>query len=213
MCALLRGPLSPSIPRSGGDPSAEAPRHPLALLHIAVLCGRLRLPASLSLPRPQGCGGLVVAHRAKAQARQHGAERSLRVVLRWGLAFRPIWDHNLEYWRESLRRSEKVLFLKYEEMNVRRVAEYVGRPFSEEEEKDGVVEEIVQLCSFEKLSSMEVNKRGVYEVRETSVPHESFFRKGKVGDWANHLSREMGETLDRIVQEKLAGSGLTFQAS
>ncbi|XP_008781218.2 cytosolic sulfotransferase 12-like [Phoenix dactylifera] len=131
----------------------------------------------------------------------------------------PIWDHMLEYWRESLRRSEKVLFLKYEEMmtepvgNVRRLAEFVGRPFSEEEEKDGVVEEIVQLCSFEKLSNMEVNKKGVYEVGETTVPHESFFRKGKVGDWANHLSREMGEALDRIVQEKLAGSGLTFQAS
>ncbi|XP_008779205.1 flavonol sulfotransferase-like [Phoenix dactylifera] len=131
----------------------------------------------------------------------------------------PIWDHILEYWRESLRRSEKVLFLKYEEMmaepvgNVRRLAEFVGRPFSEEEEKDGVAEEIVQLCRFEKLSSSEVNKKGIYEAGEITLPHESFFRKGQVGDWTNHLSREMGEKLDRIVQEKLAGSGLSFRAS
>ncbi|XP_038986508.1 flavonol 3-sulfotransferase-like [Phoenix dactylifera] len=95
----------------------------------------------------------------------------------------PIWDHILEYWRESLRRSEKVLFLKYEEMmaepvgNVRRLAEFVGRPFSEEEEKDGVAEEIVQLCRFEKLSSSEVNKKGIYEAGEITLPHESFFRK------------------------------------
>ncbi|XP_073110410.1 cytosolic sulfotransferase 12 isoform X4 [Elaeis guineensis] len=129
----------------------------------------------------------------------------------------PVWEHNLEYWRESLRRPEKVLFLKYEEIvaepmrSVKSLAEFMGCPFSEEEERDGAVEEVVRLCSFEKLSSMEVNKRGVGLMGGVTIQQANFFRKGKVGDWVNHLSRDMAERLDRLVHEKLNGSGLTFQ--
>jgi estrone sulfotransferase len=36
------------------------------------------------------------------------------------------------------------------------------------------------------------------------------YRKGEVGDWVNHVSREMGDELDSIVQRKLQGSGLVF---
>jgi estrone sulfotransferase len=42
------------------------------------------------------------------------------------------------------------------------------------------------------------------------VRNSAFYRKGKVGDWANHMSQEMGAKLDAIVQEKLQGSGLVF---
>jgi hypothetical protein len=31
-----------------------------------------------------------------------------------------------------------------------------------------------------------------------------------VGDWENHLSAEMAQQLDSIVEEKLKGCGLTF---
>lgn len=33
-------------------------------------------------------------------------------------------------------------------LHVKRMAEFMGFPFSEEEEKEGVVEEIVRMCSF-----------------------------------------------------------------
>ncbi|TVU05159.1 hypothetical protein EJB05_48312, partial [Eragrostis curvula] len=33
---------------------------------------------------------------------------------------------------------------------------------------------------------------------------------GKVGDWRNHLTEEMAKKLDRIIEEKLKGSGLAF---
>ncbi|XP_038975495.1 flavonol 4'-sulfotransferase-like isoform X2 [Phoenix dactylifera] len=132
--------------------------------------------------------------------------------------FGPIWDHSLEYWRESLKRTEKVLFLRYEGLledpvaNVKRLAEFVGCPFSEEEQEGGMVEEIVRLCSIENMKSLEVNKDGkhgpIYPVAKSS-----FFRKGTKGDWRNHMSLEMARRLDVIIEEKLQGSGLTGWSS
>ncbi|XP_008811045.2 flavonol 3-sulfotransferase-like [Phoenix dactylifera] len=132
--------------------------------------------------------------------------------------FGPIWDHLLGWWRESLKRPEKVLFLKYEGLleepvaNVKRLAEFVGCPFSEEEEEGGMVEEIVRLCSMESMKSLEVNK-----VRKHGPIYQfansSFFRKGVKGDWRNHMSPEMARRLDVIIEEKLQGSGLTGWSS
>ena len=130
--------------------------------------------------------------------------------------YSPIWDHSLQYWKESLKRSEKVLFLKYEEMleepaaNVKRLAEFLGCPLSEEEEKEGVVEKIISLCSFEKLKSLDANKKGSQGIAVFKVANASFFRKGGIGDWRNHASPEMAQKLDGIVREKLEGSGLTI---
>ncbi|XP_008807420.2 flavonol sulfotransferase-like [Phoenix dactylifera] len=131
-------------------------------------------------------------------------------------SYGPIWDHVLEYWEESLRRPEKVLFLNYEEMladpagNVKRLAKFMGCPFSTDEEKEGVVEEIVRLCSFEKLKNLEVNKRSKFVLPNVKFDNESYFRKGEVGDWRNHMSLEMALRLDGIIQEKLRGTSLTF---
>ncbi|XP_008777575.2 flavonol sulfotransferase-like [Phoenix dactylifera] len=128
----------------------------------------------------------------------------------------PIWEHVLEYWEESQRRPEKVLFLKYEEMLeeplriVKRLAEFMGYPFSPEEEKEGVVEEVIELCSFDKLTSLEVNKTGKVLLPSIPLTNNSFFRKGGAGDWRNHMSSEMARKLDRITEQKLEGSGLTL---
>lgn len=122
--------------------------------------------------------------------------------------FGSIWDHVLEFREESLRRPHKVLFLKYEEMmtepvaNVKRLAEFMGCPFSQEEEKGGVVEEIIELCSFQKLSKLEANKKEMPNVPNLTT-FASLFRKGEVGDWKNHLSPEMVQKLDDITQQKL----------
>ncbi|KAF5757897.1 putative quercetin-3-sulfate 4'-sulfotransferase [Helianthus annuus] len=76
----------------------------------------------------------------------------------------PYWDHIWEYWKVSLLRPETILSLKYEDMkkdptsNVKRLAKFIGFPFTIEEEKASVIENIIKLCSFEKLSNLEVNK-------------------------------------------------------
>ncbi|XP_059645028.1 cytosolic sulfotransferase 13-like [Cornus florida] len=125
----------------------------------------------------------------------------------------PLWDHVLGYWKESLEKPEKVLFLKYEEMkeqptlHLRRLAEFLGCPFSPEEETEGVVDEIVRLCSFENLSNLEVNTSGNLS---TGRQNKVFFRRGEVGDWKNYLTPEMAERLDQIIEQKLCGSGLKF---
>ncbi|GKU91083.1 hypothetical protein SLEP1_g5004 [Rubroshorea leprosula] len=131
----------------------------------------------------------------------------------------PCWDHILGYWKASLERPGRVLFLKYEDLKkdtafyVKKLAEFMGYPFSMEEEQEGVVQKIVDLCSFENLSSLEVNKTGTFHRQGLlRFPNKSFFRKGEVGDWKNHLTPEMAERLDKIMKDKLIGSGLSFSA-
>lgn len=65
----------------------------------------------------------------------------------------------------SIEIPEKVLYLKYEDFediitHMKRLAHSLGIPFSEEEEKQGMIEEISRLCSFQSLKNLEVNKSG-----------------------------------------------------
>lgn len=122
--------------------------------------------------------------------------------------FGPFHDHVLEYWKESIKRPQKILFLKYEEMKrdprgeVKKLALFLGRPFGKEEE----VDKVLWRCSLERLKSLEVNRNGVD--RWVNIPKSSYFRLGVVGDWKNSLTEEMKERLDQITSKKLEGSGL-----
>ncbi|KAG5234934.1 flavonol sulfotransferase [Salix suchowensis] len=117
----------------------------------------------------------------------------------------PYWDHVLGYWRASLEFPEKVLFLTYEEMkkdtaaHVKKLAEFMGCSFTLEEEEEGEVQKIVSMCSFDKLSNLEVNKNGTRSLDILT---------GEIGDWENNLTPEMGARLDGIMEQKLKGSGL-----
>ncbi|KVH87392.1 hypothetical protein Ccrd_025377, partial [Cynara cardunculus var. scolymus] len=119
------------------------------------------------------------------------------------MPYGPHWDHVKGYYNAGLEHPTRILFLTYENMekdsvnNVKRLAEFLGCGFTEKEEAEGAVEEIVKMCGFENLR--EVNKHG--DLRE-GVPNHTFFREGKVGDWSNHLTTEMSNILDQIVKEK-----------
>ena len=131
----------------------------------------------------------------------------------------PFWDHVLGYWKASLEWPERVLFMKYEDMkkdspfHLKRLAEFMGCPFSSEEERQGVVHEILKLCSFENLSNLKVNNTGTFQLGKRKIGKHIFFRQGKVGDWRNHLTNDMVDRLNKIVEQKLSGSGLTFHDS
>ena len=125
----------------------------------------------------------------------------------------PFWDHVLSYWKESLEKPKKVMFLRYEDMKInpaivlKDIAEFVGWPFSKEEEAQGLVEGILKLCSFENLSNLDVNKSGK---RPSGIENKAYFRRGEVGDWKNHLTVEMIEQLNTITEEKMGVHGFRF---
>ncbi|CAH1446723.1 unnamed protein product [Lactuca virosa] len=130
----------------------------------------------------------------------------------------PYWDHILGYWKASLERPQEVLLMKYEDMkrdarsNVKRLAEFIGHPFTIEEEKEGVIECIVKLCSFEKLSNLEVNKSGVHSpVGSNGVENQLYFRKAEDGDWEKYFTDEMKEKIDELMDQKMEGTGLVLK--
>ncbi|KAH7569422.1 hypothetical protein JRO89_XS06G0159200 [Xanthoceras sorbifolium] len=102
--------------------------------------------------------------------------------------FGPVWEHVLGYWKANLDDSDqkKVLFLKYEDVKedsafyVKKLADFLGCPFSNVEENQGVIEEIVKLCSFENMKDLEVNKNGGF--LGTMFKNSMYFGEGKVLD-------------------------------
>ncbi|KAK8498840.1 hypothetical protein V6N13_050408 [Hibiscus sabdariffa] len=128
----------------------------------------------------------------------------------------PFFEHVLGYWKASQENPNKILFLKYEDLKedissqLKHLAIFLGVPFTEDEQKHGVVEEIANICSLKELKEVEVNKKGFHV---TGIPHTDFFRKGEVGDWSNYLTPSMVERLDKLIHEKLDNSGLTFKLS
>jgi hypothetical protein len=129
----------------------------------------------------------------------------------------PIWDHILGYWSASKTSPERVMFLQYEDMmldpvgSVRELARFLGLPFSSGEEAAGVPANIVKLCSMETMKGLEANNIGTSGIF-VKFPHQSYFRKGVVGDWVNHMTPEMAGRFDAIVDDKIRGSGLSFRS-
>ncbi|KAL8217506.1 hypothetical protein R6Q57_020879 [Mikania cordata] len=134
------------------------------------------------------------------------------------LNFGPYWDHILGYWKASLEKPEIFLFIKYEDMkkypttNVKKLAEFIGHPFTIEEEKAGVIENIIKLCSFENLSNLEVNKSGNHRAGTTQmIENRLFFRKAEDEEWKNYFTEEMIEKIDKLIDEKLGATGLVLK--
>ncbi|KAL1216790.1 Cytosolic sulfotransferase 16 [Cardamine amara subsp. amara] len=119
------------------------------------------------------------------------------------------------YWKAYQENPDRILFLRYETMRanplpfVKRLAEFMGYGFTDEEEEKGVAEKVVNLCSFETLKNLEANKGDKErEDRPAVYANSAYFRKGKVGDWANYLTPEMAARIDGLVEEKFKDTGL-----
>ncbi|XP_074376397.1 cytosolic sulfotransferase 15-like [Apium graveolens] len=125
----------------------------------------------------------------------------------------PVWNQILAYWKESLENPHKVLFMKYDDVKnepqvqLRRLAHFLGKPFSPDEENRYLVDQIISLCSFDHLSKLEVNNTGK---NRQLMSNGAYFRKGVVGDWKNYLSEDMVSRLDQITEEKFHGSGISL---
>ncbi|PKI52211.1 hypothetical protein CRG98_027386 [Punica granatum] len=117
------------------------------------------------------------------------------------------------YWKASQEYPDKVLFLRYEDMkrdsisHVKRLAEFLGHPFTVEEEEKGIVHEILKLCSFESMNKAKVPEKGNFH--EGPANH-FYIRNDEVGDAKNYLMVDMMRCLDEITEEKFKGTGLTI---
>lgn len=128
--------------------------------------------------------------------------------------FGPYFEYVIGFWKLSFEQPNKVLFLKYEDLKsddsviyLKKLAEFVGFPFSSKEEGDGVINDILELCSINNLKEMEVNKSGFMN---KFAEKKDFFRKGEVGDWTNHLSPPMVDRINNLMKQKFEGHGLSF---
>jgi len=113
------------------------------------------------------------------------------------------FDFNLDWW--SYRENKNIYFAKYEDMKsdirseIKKLAEFFDVALTENQ-----METIVQHTSF---SSMKENS----SVNRATVTGKNFFmRKGVTGDWMNYFSPEEADYVDRLVQERLADTGLMF---
>ncbi|XP_028789027.1 cytosolic sulfotransferase 15-like [Neltuma alba] len=119
----------------------------------------------------------------------------------------PFWTNMLSYWRASKDTTDRVLFLKYEDLQadinfyLKRIAEFLECPLNLEEQINGTIRNIIELCTFDKMKELEVNKTGKFVHK---YENKDLFRKGKVGDWMNHFSSKMEEELSKVIEDKLA---------
>uniref|UniRef100_A0A803NB03 Sulfotransferase n=1 Tax=Chenopodium quinoa TaxID=63459 RepID=A0A803NB03_CHEQI len=122
------------------------------------------------------------------------------------IPFGPFFDHAVGYWKASLEQPDKVLFLKYEELKddptvqLKRLAEFVSMPFTSQEESDGVIQQIIEMCSIKSMKELDVNKSGVIN---KLFDKKSYFRKCEVGDWTHHFTPPMVEKMKKLMDEKL----------
>ncbi|RLN19443.1 flavonol 4-sulfotransferase [Panicum miliaceum] len=204
-------------PAAAGHPLLTG-RHPQEVVaHLEVPTPAGDLAGIDKMPSPR----LLATHLPLSLLPPAVAASDCRVVcaehvLQGILAFRALLGALPRVLEGEIGEARAGPFLKYEEIAsdpvevVRTLAGFFAVPFTEEEERR-VPEEVVRLCSFEMLSGLEHNQaRDVARGDSIVVGKSMFFRKGKVGDWENHMSKEMAKKLDDVIEDKLKGSGLVF---
>ncbi|XP_014359001.2 luciferin sulfotransferase [Papilio machaon] len=122
----------------------------------------------------------------------------------------PYFEHLKESWEK--RHHPNLLFLFYEELSkdlpkaVRRVAEFLGKSFTNEQ--------IVKLCEHLSIDNFKNNKSVNYDVmKELGIliaDGQSFIRKGKAGGWRDYFDEEMEQEADKWMEKNLRDTDLRF---
>lgn len=113
------------------------------------------------------------------------------------------FDHVLGWWENA--DNENILFMKYEDLlsnymdEVARLSRFLGYELSSE-----TLELIRQKTTFSNMKKDQFSN--MHEIED----FEGFFRKGKIGSWKDQFSNEQLHMFDRLIEERLKGTGLTF---
>ncbi|KAL0291525.1 UNVERIFIED_CONTAM: Cytosolic sulfotransferase 8 [Sesamum angustifolium] len=165
--------------------------------------GHSRLDLAFCEQVKEGEGGSMAVRRCSRQ------------ILPWTHTLWALLRSRNGYRKFCLDRPKYAHFLTYEELkndpktHVRKLAEFLGCPF-EGEDAEAQVQDIEKGCSFEVLSNHEVNKAGGFPSRIAFIPSNSFFRKGVVGDYEEHMSAEVVEKIDALTKEKFHSFGFMY---
>ncbi|XP_027095926.1 flavonol 4'-sulfotransferase-like [Coffea arabica] len=130
-------------------------------------------------------------------------------------------DHiGIMCWEASIELLERVFFIRYEDLkkepcfHTKRLAEFLGLPFSTDKEGESLVSKLVELCSFKNLSNLDVNKIGSHSgFGFLVIENKIFFREGQIDDSQNYLESEMMDHLDQVTEERFKKFHLTAFSS
>ncbi|XP_077982021.1 sulfotransferase 1C2-like [Glandiceps talaboti] len=107
---------------------------------------------------------------------------------------------------------DNVLHITFEDMKenlhdvIKKMADFLGRPLSEED-----IQRVVEKSSIEKTRANAWKIMDFDEDQEFNTSEENqFFRKGKKGNWRNHLTVAESEMFDEIVKEELEKEGINI---
>jgi hypothetical protein len=120
--------------------------------------------------------------------------------------FGDYFDNLLSWWPQ--RAAANLLFLTYERMlaepavAVRAIGAFLGGRAAETASEPRLLERVVELSSFD---HMRVDQRRWSSERPADMPE--FVRKGIVGDWTSHFSREQAARLTAKLVSRTAGTG------
>ena len=114
------------------------------------------------------------------------------------------FDFNLAWW--ALKANPNMLFIQFEDLiqdaegQIKKIDAFLGINSS-----DDIINRVCQNVTFDEMKNNPAVNRSKYK-------HiANFMRRGKVGDWRCHFSKEESVTLDGLYAKKMEGSGLTFQ--
>lgn len=127
------------------------------------------------------------------------------------LIFSPFFEYTVQAWERRSHPNMCILF--YEDMKqdlakeIKKVAEFLGKSVTDEQ-----VGNLVAHLGFDKMKQNDtVNNEAIREVAFVSGSKGSFIRKGEVGDWKTHFTKEMNEKMDELIEKHFKNIGLNFR--
>ena len=87
-----------------------------------------------------------------------------------------------------------------------RIANFLDKPLSEKR-----ICELEESCSFGSMKENKTTNYSWWSKMGLWNNNVQFMRKGRVGDWQEHLSEEQSKEIDAMVEKYISPLGITFK--